>query len=58
MLGEARFMIVGSGMWRKANIYFGARPGIDSREDITVNRIGLLTRGSGPLGLHRRSSRI
>jgi hypothetical protein len=51
-------MIVGSGMWRKANIYFGARPGIDSREDMTGNRIGLLTRGSGPLGLHRRSSRI
>ncbi len=25
----ARFRIVGSGMWRKAHMYFGARPGIE-----------------------------
>jgi ABC-type nitrate/sulfonate/bicarbonate transport system substrate-binding protein len=26
----ASFSIVGSGMWRKAHMYFGARPGIES----------------------------
>jgi ABC-type nitrate/sulfonate/bicarbonate transport system substrate-binding protein len=44
----ARFSIVGSGMWRKAHMYFGARPGINSWEDMKGKRIGLLTRGSCP----------
>ena len=48
-LGQgARFSIVGSGMWRKAHMYFGARPGIDSWEEMKGKRIGLLTRGSCP----------
>ena len=46
--GGARFLIVGSGMWRKAHMYFGARPGIESWEDMKGKRIGLLTRGSCP----------
>lgn len=44
----ARFVIVGSGMWRKAHMYFGARPGIESWEDLKGKRLGLLTRGSCP----------
>jgi ABC-type nitrate/sulfonate/bicarbonate transport system substrate-binding protein len=44
----ASFSIVGSGMWRKAHMYFGARPGIESWEDMKGKRIGLLTRGSCP----------
>jgi len=35
-------------MWRKAHMYFGARPGIESWEDMKGKRIGLLTRGSCP----------
>jgi ABC-type nitrate/sulfonate/bicarbonate transport system substrate-binding protein len=44
----ASFSIVGSGMWRKAHMYFGARPGIESWEGMKGKRIGLLTRGSCP----------
>lgn len=44
----ARFKIVGSGIWRKAHMYFGARPGIDSWEDLRGKRVGLLSRGSCP----------
>ena len=44
----ARFVIVGSGLWRKAHMYFGARPGITSWEQMKGKRMGLLTRGSCP----------
>ena len=44
----ARFVIVGSGVWRKAHMYFGARHGINSWEDMRGRRLGLLTRGSCP----------
>jgi NitT/TauT family transport system substrate-binding protein len=48
-LGQgARFVIVGSGIWRKAHMYFGARPGIASWEEMRGRRLGLLTRGSCP----------
>lgn len=48
-LGQgAGFKIVGSGMWQKAHMYFGARPGIESWEEMKGKRIGLLTRGSCP----------
>src|SRR5215203_1592457 len=46
--GGARFVIVGSGLWRKAHMYFGARPGIGSWEEMRGKRMGLLTRGSCP----------
>src|SRR5947207_464577 len=44
----AKFKIVGSGLRRKAHMYFGARPGIRSWEDLKGKRIGMLGRGSCP----------
>ena len=44
----ADFKIVGSGIRRKAHMYFGARPGLKSWEDLKNKRLGMLSRGSCP----------
>jgi ABC-type nitrate/sulfonate/bicarbonate transport system substrate-binding protein len=44
----ARFKVVGSGLRRKAHMYFGARPGLNTWEDLKGKRIGMLSRGSCP----------
>jgi NitT/TauT family transport system substrate-binding protein len=44
----ARFKVVGSGLRRKAHMYFGARSGLNTWEELKGKRIGLLSRGSCP----------
>jgi ABC-type nitrate/sulfonate/bicarbonate transport system substrate-binding protein len=44
----ACFKVVGSGLRRKAHMYFGARPGLNSWEELKGKRIGMLSRGSCP----------
>lgn len=44
----SQFRIVGSSAWRKAHMYFGARPDIRSWEALRGKRVGLLSLGSCP----------
>lgn len=44
----ANFKVVGSGLRRKAHMYFGGRPGINSWEEMKGKRLGMLSRGSCP----------
>ena len=44
----ARFKVIGSGLRRKAHMYFGARPGLDTWESLRGKRLGMLSRGSCP----------
>lgn len=43
-----QFKVIGGAPRRKANMYFGARPGIEGWEDMKGKRLGLLSRGSCP----------
>jgi NitT/TauT family transport system substrate-binding protein len=44
----SQFKVIGGGPWRKAHMYFGAKPGLNTWEDLKGMRLGLLTRGSCP----------
>ena len=42
------FQVIGSGVRRKANMFFAVRKGIDSYEELKGKRIGMLGKGSCP----------